>query len=322
LSLSAIGGESGPTESSLSEPRSSEPKPGAGRARIRVGTAGWDYPDWAGIVYPSDAGARFDRLAWVSRFVDVIEVNSTFYRPVRPAVAESWIRRTADREGFRFTAKAHRSLTHATDDDIGPGVAGTIAGLSPLCDAGRLGALLLQFPQSFHHEPRSIAHLDRLADRLEGWPLVAEVRHVGWGSDEARRWFETRAVGWCLVDQPRVGRSSLAPLPRVTGGPGYARLHGRNAANWFRPDAGRDARYDYLYSADELASLARSIERMAGHAEEVFVVQNNHFRGQALANALQMKHLLQGVAPEAPEELVAVYPQLASTVAVKRRRLF
>jgi uncharacterized protein YecE (DUF72 family) len=289
---------------------------------IHVGVAGWDYPDWNGIVYPAGAGRGFDRLASLARYVDIIEINSTFYRPVAARVAASWLRRTADRPGFLFAAKAHRSCSHQPDADPEEAVARTLAGLRPLRDAGKLGALLLQFPQSFHFTARAVERLERLLSQLEGWPVVVEVRHVSWASAEAEAWFDDRGVGWCAVDQPQVGRSTAGILPRVTGPVAYLRLHGRNAADWFRADVGRDARYDYLYTAEQLQDVAAAARRMAAAAESLIVVQNNHFRGKALANALQMKALLQGGRPLAPDGLVAAYPHLECEVRTERTRLF
>jgi uncharacterized protein YecE (DUF72 family) len=292
------------------------------RESIRVGVAGWDYPDWNGIVYPGGAGRGFDRLAYVARYVDVVEINSTFYRPATARVAESWVRRTEDRPGFAFSAKAHRSCTHAPDADPTAASAETLEGLRPLREAGKLRALLFQFPQSFHFTTGALQRLDRLLSALEGWPAVVEVRHASWGSDAAETWFAARELGWCAIDQPRVGRSTVGVLPRVTGPVAYLRLHGRNATDWFRPDAGRDARYDYLYSAGQLRDLATAAQSMAGRAEELLVVQNNHFRGQAMVNALQMKARLQGSRPLAPGGLVAVYPELERDARVERTRLF
>ncbi len=289
---------------------------------IRCGVAGWDYPDWKGIVYPAAAARGFDRLAFVARYVDTIEINTSFYRPVPPHVAESWLRRTADLPAFRFTAKAHRSMTHEPETDPEEATTQTLCGLRPLLDAGRLGALLLQFPQSFHCTRAALERLDRALPHLEHWPVAVEVRHSSWGSEKAEEWFRSRDLGWCAVDQPRVGDTTLGVLPRVTSALGYLRLHGRNVADWFRPDAGRDARYDYLYSAGQLRELESPLRTMADAAEDLFVVQNNHFRGKALVNALQMKGLLLDGKPPAPEELVAAYPDLESQVSVERSRLF
>src|SRR5215471_19354928 len=127
-----------------------------------IGVAGWDYPDWSGIVYPQGSSRGFDKLAWIARFVDAIEVNATFYRPVKPPVSASWLRRVENRPGFRFTAKAHRSWTHEAWVDPRPALEPTLEGLAPLRDAGMLGALLVQFPQSFHWTPDGRDRLARL----------------------------------------------------------------------------------------------------------------------------------------------------------------
>jgi uncharacterized protein YecE (DUF72 family) len=289
---------------------------------IRVGVAGWDYPDWEGIVYPAGAGRRFDRLAHLARYVDAVEVNSTFYRPVAPRVAASWLARTAGRSDFRFTAKAHRSWTHEPAPPSPAELASTLAGLRPLHEAHRLDALLLQFPQSFHFNPAALERLARLLGELEGWSPVVEVRHVSWGAPEAAAWFAERRLGWCVVDQPRVGRSTIRALARVTAPVAYLRLHGRNRAQWFRSGAGRDARYDYLYEEAELQALAGKVRQLAAQAPCVYVIQNNHFRGQAVVNALQMKSLLGDVRPAAPGELLRAYPGLAARVRAERPSLF
>jgi len=287
---------------------------------IRVGIAGWDYPDWDGAVYP--VGSRLDRLAWISRFVDLIEINSTFYRPAAPRTAAGWLRRTARRDGFAFSAKAHRAWSHEPLGDAAATVRPTLDGLAPLYEAGRLVALLVQFPQSFHHTPEALERLARLCDAAAGWPLVVEVRHVSWGDPAASAWLAGRGLSVCVVDQPRVGRATLGPDPRVTGRLAYLRLHGRNARDWFRPDAGRDARYDYLYAPREIETLAGTARTLAATAEELVVVQNNHFRGQALVNALQMMGHLHGARPAAPEALVRAYPDLAQQVRPLREGLF
>jgi uncharacterized protein YecE (DUF72 family) len=289
---------------------------------VHIGIAGWDYPDWDGIVYPTARRRGFDRLAWIARFVQVVEINSSFYRPVAPHTAERWVLRTEGSPGLRFTAKAHRALTHEPDADLATALDDTLEGLTPLRAAGRLGALLLQFPQSFHHEPESLARLAGLAERLAGWPVVVEVRHVSWDGDDVAGWFRERGLGWCAIDQPRVGRSTVGLRARVTSPVAYLRLHGRNRRDWFRRDAGRDARYDYLYPSDQVDALVEPVRRMAGEARQLFVVQNNHFRGQALANALQLRYRVEGVRPPAPPALVDLYPEIAPDVEVQRDGLF
>jgi uncharacterized protein YecE (DUF72 family) len=289
---------------------------------VLIGVAGWDYPDWNGTVYPPAAVRDFDRLAYLARFVDVIEINTSFYRPVAPSTAESWVRRTAPFPGLRFTAKSHRSWTHDRTDSLERTVPETLRGLRPLREAGVLAAVLVQFPQSFRPSAEAFAHLEQIGEQLVGWPVVVEVRHRDWGGGEIPSFFRRRNLGWCVVDQPRVGGSTIAATERVTSEVAYVRLHGRNASDWFRPDAGRDARYDYRYRDRELEPIAAMVSRMADAAEKVIVIQNNHRRGQALANGLQMARILGREEITAPEALVDTYPDLGRFCRVRRERLF
>jgi uncharacterized protein YecE (DUF72 family) len=178
----------------------------------------------------------------------------------------------------------------------------------------------VQFPQSAHQTSRWRDRVARLAEAARGWPLVFEFRHASWDDDRAAAWMRGIGAGWCVVDQPRLAGVAAA-TPRVTAPVGYLRLHGRNEADWFREDAGRDARYDYLYTLQELEPLAAAAIAMARRAPEVFVVHNNHFRGQALANALQMKRLIQGSAPPAPRGIVDAFPHLEPMVGPDPSRL-
>ena len=290
-------------------------------AEVRIGVAGWDYPDWRGRVYPAPVPGRFDRLAWIARFVDVVEINTTFYRPVPADRAAAWVDRIADRPRFRFTAKAHRSWTHEPGADLDRVVPETLAGLAPVRDSGRLEAVLVQFPQRFHAGRDAFDHLESVAGRARGWPIVVEVRHRSWASPEALDRVRDLGLGWCVVDQPRIG-GAADPIEAATSRLAYVRLHGRNADAWFREDAGRDERYDYRYRRDELHEVAERVGRLAATAESVVVVHNNHFRGQAVANALQLRGMVEGTRPLAPTPLVTAFPDLSEVCSIEQERLF
>lgn len=274
----------------------------------RVGVAGWSYPDWEGIVYPSKL--RLDPLTYLIEFFDTIEINSSFYRIPTPRTTTSWARRagTSANPRFRFTAKLHRGFTHdrnATAEDA----RAFREALTPLLDAGVLGCVLLQFPWSFKNDPDSRRHLEKLLSSFESFPLVVEIRHASWNEAEFYEALARRGAGFCNIDQPLIGRS-LAPTGKTTGPVGYVRLHGRNYGDWFREGAGRDARYDYLYSESELDPWMEKISEVSDTASETFVVTNNHFRGQAVVNALQIKARLEGRRVAAPSSLVERYPVL------------
>ncbi len=299
---------------------------------MRVGVAGWDYPDWAGFVYPSPLPRGFDRLAFLARYFDVIEINVTFYRHVEPDTVRAWVRRVAERGHFRFTVKLFQGFTHSGGSgqeravaihphrlELHPEAAIFRASLEPLVDAGLLGAVLAQFPHSFHNEPGTRDHLKLLRDLLPGLPLVAEFRHRSWDQEGALQLLRGLRIGFCNIDQPSVG-ATLGPTAHVTSPVAYIRLHGRNAAQWFqRPDGGGAARYDYLYGMDELRPWAERATSLDAQAEETFIIANNHYRGKGPANSLMLKRVLSGARVKAPATLVAAYPEVESLVEVDRQ---
>lgn len=274
---------------------------------IRFGPAGWEYPDWAGIVYPKPQPRGFDRLRHLARFFSTVEVNATFYRPFPADVAARWCERVAGFPRFRFGAKVWRRLTHERAEPYGAEeVSQARAALDRLHGEGRLGAALLQFPWSFKREPASEEWLRGLLRALAGLPLVVEVRHLSWDSPEVLEELAAQGAGIVNVDQP-LFHDSIRPASRATGRVGYVRVHGRNYKDWFRKAAGRDARYDYLYPAGELEPWAKRIRELAAEVPDVYVVTNNHFRGQAAANAAMLESMVEGRQVEAPPQLFARY---------------
>ncbi|HVP67014.1 MAG TPA: DUF72 domain-containing protein [Anaeromyxobacteraceae bacterium] len=273
---------------------------------IRVGVAGWDYDDWWGPVYPEPAPRGFDPLAYLAGYFDVVEVNSTFYRPLPARVARSWSRRVAHLADFRFTAKLWRRFTHERDAYSADEVRRTREPLEALAEDGRLGAVLVQFPWSFKRDDASREWLRDVAAAFRGLPLVLEVRHASWNVPELYRSLHDQGIGFVNVDQP-LFRNSLAPSAVATAAVGYVRIHGRNYKDWFRADAGRDERYDYLYTAGELtpwAERAKTLAALPGVAD-VYVVTNNHFGGQEVANAAMLRSMIEGRKVRVPPPLYA-----------------
>ena len=276
---------------------------------IRFGPAGWSYDDWAGVVYPRPRPKGFDELAYLAHYFDVIEVNSTFYRPARGSVAQSWLARTADRPDFRFTAKLWRRFTHERErawsaDDV----AQVREAFDPMMEAGRLGAVLLQFPWSFRRTDAEREWLDDLVTEIGDYPLVLEVRHESWNTPEFFRELVERGVGFVNIDQPLFD-DSIAPSARATSRVGYVRVHGRNYHDWWRKDAGPAARYDYLYSAEELEPWAARVREIAAQpaTQDVYVVTNNHFRGKGATNALMLASMVEHREVPAPPPLFDEY---------------
>ncbi|HET6204055.1 MAG TPA: DUF72 domain-containing protein [Planctomycetota bacterium] len=277
---------------------------------VRVGVAGWSYRDWEGVVYPEGKPRGFDPLRYLAGYLDCLEVNSTFYRIPRPATAERWARAVEDRPRFRFTAKVWEGFTHgkkgeATEEDV----RAFRAAVEPLRAAGRLGAIVFQFPWHYARCPGNEERIARLALAFESLPRVLEVRHASWVEPEGVERISALGFSLCNIDQP-LARSSLRPAARVTGPVGYVRLHGRNYGAWFSREAGRDEKYDYLYTEEEEDEWVGRARTIAARAEETYVVANNHFRGQAPANALSIRAKLEGGRVAVPPPLLRAFPLL------------
>ena len=286
---------------------------------IRFGPAGWEYDDWSGVVYPRPAPRGFDRLAHLSRFFGTVEVNATFYRPFPAEVAARWCERVREAPTFRFGAKIHRRFTHERAAYGAAEVAEARAALDRLQAEGRLGAALLQFPWSFRRGEAEEEWLRGLFRAFAGLPLVLEVRHASWDEPAVLEELAAAGVGIVNVDQPRF-HDSRGPGAAVTAAVAYVRVHGRNYRDWFRKDAGRDARYDYLYGAGQLEPWAERVRKMdaSARAPEVYVVTNNHFRGQAPANAAMLQAMVERRRVEVPPELLAAFPEALGPYATAR----
>jgi uncharacterized protein YecE (DUF72 family) len=286
---------------------------------IRFGVAGWDYKDWWGPVYPVPRPRGFDPLGFLARFIDTVEINSTFYRPASAKSAMSWVRRVADNPRFRFTAKLYQRFTHQRDEAwTRNDVEEVKAGLAPLLEADRLGCVLIQFPWSYKRDDASREWLDDLVRAFSDFPLAVEVRHSSWNVPEFYAALRERGIGAVNIDQP-VFRHSIKPGAEVTSGVGYVRLHGRNYGNWFRDSAESHERYDYLYTKEELREWLDRIHEVAERAQETYVITNNHYRGQAPANALMMQKM-SGGEPDVPPELAAAFRGALESVGMVVKR--
>ena len=278
---------------------------------LRVGPAGWNYKDWEGIVYPAAHRGSFDALAFLADYFDTIEINSSFYYPPRPKDVASWVQRIRNNPHFKFTAKAWQRLSHGAADEDEASLAAACdemrRSMAPLLDAGVLGALLIQFPWRFRCSPENQEHLSKLFRLLSDFPLALEVRHGSWNREAFFGFLRENRVAFCNLDQPLIG-NSIKPGEWATAALGYFRLHGRNYQNWFKEDAGRDARYDYLYTKEEIRKLSSQIRKVQQNTEETYAVTNNHFRGQALVNAIEILEELDATPPAVPPLLAAAYP--------------
>ena len=305
---------------------------------ILVGVAGWSYPDWRGCFYPKSRDEVPD-LVRVARLFDVVEINSPFYRLPAAGLAEKWLRLIADRPGFRFTTKVPKELTHdreLTPEALAGGCRLLREALRPLEEAGRLAAVLLQFPFYFPDDPPIRDRIRRLREAFQPLPVSVEVRHrsfyfsprarsspgelppLATGPGSAIAFLEEIGAGMVNIDLP-AGEDTVPPTSINTSAIGYVRLHGRNARAWFDPRAGRDQKYDYLYSRAKLVAWKERILRLGERTTSTLVILNNHFRAQAPVNAIELLHLLGRTPAGVPAELVAAYPHLEGLLGAAAR---
>lgn len=229
-------------------------------------------------------------------------------------MALSWARRVSANPRFRFTVKLWQCFTHKSEPVSSEEEKIFKGGLEPLMETGLLGCLLIQFPWSFRCSSENRLRLVELFERFQEYPRVLEVRHASWNNPAVFDFLAEQNVGFVNIDQPLIGRS-LGPTEQAIGSIGYVRLHGRNYGEWFKEDAGRDERYNYLYSEEELGPWAERVRRIAAKSEETYVITNNHYRGQAVVNALQLKFMLMGKKVNVPEQLLNSYPFLERIAA-------
>jgi uncharacterized protein YecE (DUF72 family) len=296
---------------------------------LRIGTSGWNYPTgrgtWNGIFYPPARGRKkghggFDELTFYAEHFDTVEVNSTFYGQPRAEVARRWAARTPAM--FEFSLKLYQQFTHLGESAMSGQVVDDFRrGIEPLATAGKLGALLAQFPPSFKDTPASRGHLTRLLRAFAGYPVAVELRHGSWSDSfgDTLALLNEFGAAWTQIDEPKF-RFSIRQnyLPNVSGFY-YMRLHGRNAAQWWTHDHAED-RYNYLYSTSELQEFSDVAGAARRLVKKLYLYANNHFSAKSVANAAMLKHQLgEPIEGEYPPEFLARYPELAGVILTPSR---
>lgn len=304
-------------------------------SEVRVGTSGWSYPTgkgtWNGVFYPTLPGSKrrksgFDELTFYAEHFDTVEINSSFYRIPTIETTRKWVERTP--RDFEFSLKLYQKFTHpemfhkatgADPADVGDtDVDEFRAAMDPIATSGKLGAVLAQFPASFKNEPNSRGYLEWLLDAFKDYPIAVELRHRSFSDDPKGTLGLLGKYGAALVqiDEPKFRfsiRQTLLPNVRTFY---YMRLHGRNAAQWWKHDNSED-RYNYLYSEAELEPIIDAADAAAHHVRKAYLYTNNHFSAKSVANAATIKKRLgQPLTGEYPESFVERFPELKGSVRI------
>jgi uncharacterized protein YecE (DUF72 family) len=294
---------------------------------ILVGTASWtDKTLLASGWYPADVTTPEERLRFYAEQFPLVEVDSTYYTPPNERNSELWAARTP--AYFRFNVKAFSLLTqHPTQpralykdlrEALPPDVAGKrnlypadldvkaldevwerfLSALEPLHAAGKLGAVLFQFPQWFTIRRSSKDYLLECKERAAPYRICVEFRSATWFKDEETTeetldFLRSYALPYVVVDMPQGHASSVPPvLAATTSDLAVVRFHG-HSDRWTSRDIYE--RFGYLYSEAELRPWAPRLRELAQQAQETHVLLNNCYRNYAQTNARQLADLLQGI---------------------------
>ncbi|MGA3150790.1 MAG: DUF72 domain-containing protein [Streptosporangiaceae bacterium] len=289
--------------------------------QIRVGTASWtDRTLIESGWYPPEADTPEKRLRFYARQFPLVEVDATYYALPAEQTAAAWAARTP--AGFTFNVKAFSLFTqHPTRvaalpadlrpaaektgkdrvylSDVDPAVTGQawerfLAALEPLREAGKLGAILLQFPPWF---PISRARKDYIvacAQRAAPRRVCVEFRNHTWmeprNQEETLQFLAAHELPYVCVDMPQGYRDSIPPVLAATASDlAVVRLHG-HSPNWTSRDI--HERFGYRYTGEELAEWAPRVRALARDAEVTHVLFNNCYRDNAQSNARQLADLL------------------------------
>ncbi len=295
-------------------------------ANILVGTASWTDKTLiaCGRFYPPGCKTAEQRLRFYAQQFPMVEVDSSYYAMPTPQVAQLWADRTP--AGFVFNVKAFRLFTgHQTQASVlprevqkalGPDLARMVyyqdlpaeirevlwdtfrAALAPLQAAGKLAAVHFQFAPWVLRNRSGMAHVEHCVQQMQGHLLAAEFRHGTWfhgdDADRTLQWERELGLVHTVVDSPQ-GFANCVPCVWDVTNPRLAivRLHGRNKETWNKKGlAASSARFDYWYSADELAAMVPEIEHLAGQAQQVHVIFNTNNEDQGQVNARLMRQLL------------------------------
>ena len=295
-------------------------------ARILVGSCSWTDPTLisSGRFYPPGVSSAEARLRYYAQQFPIVEVDSTYYAPPTSRNSELWAARTP--EGFVFDVKAYGLLTghparvdrmpawlratlpgatlankNVYRDDLAPSAVEGLwelhrAELAPLAKAGKLGAVLFQFPPWFMRTKANAEYLRELPGRLPGWTLAVEFRGGGWMEPEAAarslRLLEEAGLAYVSVDEPQAPGTSTPPVAAATAGLAVVRLHGRNDDTWADRSGAASNRFKYLYSDAELEEWVPHVRELAHQTHAVHVLFNNNYEDWGMRNARRMAHLL------------------------------
>ncbi|MCL2832913.1 MAG: DUF72 domain-containing protein [Treponema sp.] len=254
---------------------------------VLIGTCGYSYREWEGPFYPAQIKPD-EYLRFYANEFSTVEIDNSYYKMPNAGQLQNML--DCGGPDLFIALKAVQTLTHNIEPDKWRNDAKIfIEAIEPLQKAGRLVAVLFQFPYSFHYTADNRKHLDCLLGEFEGISSAVEFRNGEWSSSRVIDGLKKRGVSYVSTDLPDI--KGLPPVLDVSTGPlSYFRLHGRNTETWWGSDS--KSRYDYLYTDKELEGAAERIKHIAIKADKLVVYFNNHTKAKAISNARSLQKIL------------------------------
>ncbi|MBS3814783.1 DUF72 domain-containing protein [Candidatus Bipolaricaulota bacterium] len=266
---------------------------------ITIGTSGYSYDDWKGVVYPEGLEKK-NFLRHYRKHFDITEINSTYYRLPTPGMFESILKKVPD--DFQFVVKFSKELTHQREK-AAASIDRFREGIEPLVARDQLTTTLAQFPYSFKPNEENFQHLKTLRNEMPEIPINVEFRNEYWINEKTFDFLEANELGYVCVDMPRLPRL-VPPVVRATTDLGYIRFHGRKKEHWWNPPDPH-MRYDYYYDEEELEEWIEKTKELEKMTENIVILFNNHYGGKSAKNAKTFSSLLndQGNSPDLPDDV-------------------
>ena len=235
------------------------------------------------------------RLRYYAERFDVVEVDSPYYALPDPDVTRRWAERTPDH--FTFHVKASAAMTFHEGEPTDAAFAAFRGALEPLELSGKLRGVLLQYHPRFVKSREAKDELARARGRLEPLVPLVEFRHRSWMEPDERsdtlRFLEEHGLAYVSVDAPLTRATNVAPrVAAATHAVSVIRFHGRNAQTWNIRGGSAADRFDWMYSAEELAEWVAPTQRLAEQADEVYALFNNNRDDFAPRSAVIFRGLL------------------------------
>ncbi|MFP4362659.1 MAG: DUF72 domain-containing protein [Spirochaetia bacterium] len=254
---------------------------------LYIGTSGYSYSDWKNTFYPEDL-KQSGMLKFYSNQFNFVELNFSYYREPSLHQLEKMSRIVP--ENFKFTIKAHKSITHETYHFIKNRIKLFKENIHILSESGKLLGVLLQFPYSFHYTKANRIYLAKVCDEFAPFPVFIEFRNRDWHKQTVYNTMLKKELSLVTTDLPEIANLPNWQIIRTTETL-YCRFHGRNYESWWKGT--NVSRYDYLYEKNALEQRADEIIQKIQSGSVLIVAFNNHYKGKAIRNAITMKSLLE-----------------------------